>query len=95
MQEPYLDVNGRPLLIRCRILKSTSSEGLAEGLVLVKGTKMSIRLRTALKLIRLGFCERVHKKRRKSGSRRKKEWAAKQALAASLANPEIIIEKVE
>jgi len=83
------------LLISCRILKITSAEGLTEGLVLVKGTTLSIRLRTALKLIRLGFVERVHKKRRKSGGTRRKAQAAKLALAASLANPKIIIEKVE
>ena len=81
-----LDVNGRPLLLKVRVLRSTTSEGL----VLVEQATMKIALGTALKLIRLGFCERVHP--RKSGSRRRKAIAARKAR---LASQEIIIEKVE
>ena len=80
-----LDSNGRPMLLKVRVLKSTESDGL----VLEEGRVMKILLGTALKLIRLGICER--KNPRKSGSRRRKAIAEKKA---SLAIPEIVIEKV-
>jgi hypothetical protein len=84
-----LDVNGRPLLLKVRVLKSAT----AEGLVLVEQATMKIALGTALKLIRLGFCERVHP--RKSGSQRRRARRALAAKIARLASPEIVIEKVE
>ena len=80
-----LDSNGRPMLLKVRVLKSTESDGL----VLEEGRVMKILLGTALKLIRLGICER--KNPRKSGSRRRKAIAEKKAR---LAIPEIVIEKV-
>ncbi len=80
-----LDSNGRPMLLKVRALKSTESDGL----VLEEGRVMKILLGTALKLIRLGICER--KNPRKSGSRRRKAIAEKKAR---LASPEIVIEKV-
>ena len=84
-----LDVNGRPMLLKVRVLKSIESDGL----VLEEGRVMKILLGIALKLIRLGYCER--KNPRRSGSRRRKAIAAKIARLASQANPEIVIEKVE
>ena len=66
-----LDVNGRPMLLKVRVLKSIESDGL----VLVEGRVMKILLGTALKLIRLGVCERKNK--RKSRSKRRREKAAK------------------
>ena len=71
------------MLLKVRVLKSMESDGL----VLVEGALMKIALGTALKLIRLGICERKNK--RKSGSRRRKAIAAKKALLA------IASEKVE
>jgi hypothetical protein len=84
-----LDVNGRPMLLKVRVLKSIESDGL----VLEEGRVMKILLGIALKLIRLGYCER--KNPRKSGSRRRKAIAEKKARLANQASPEIIIEKVE
>ena len=81
-----LDVNGRPLLLKVRVLKSAT----IESLVLVEQATMKIALGTALKLIRLGYCERKNK--RKSGSRRRKAIAARKAR---LASQELVIEKVE
>jgi hypothetical protein len=81
-----LDSNGRPMLLGIRVLKSMESDGL----VLVEGATMKILLGTALKLIRLGICERKNK--RKSGSRKRKAIAEKKAR---LASSEIVIEKVE
>ena len=66
-----LDVNGRPLLLSVRVLKGTT----ADGLVLVEGAKMKVALGTALKLIRLGYCQRANA--RKSSSKRRREKAAK------------------
>lgn len=66
-----LDVNGRPLMLQVRVLKSTESDGL----VLEEGRTMKILLGTALKFIRLGICERKNK--RKSRSKRRREKAAK------------------
>ena len=83
-----LDSNGRPMLLKVRVLKSTESDGL----VLEEGRVMKILLGIALKLIRLGYCER--KNPRKSGSRRRKAIAEKKARLASQAIPEIVIEKV-
>jgi hypothetical protein len=83
-----LDVNGRPLLLKVRVLRSTD----AEGLVLVEGTTMRIVLGTALKLIKFGYCERVHP--RKSGSQRRRARRALAAKLAILASPAIIIERV-
>ena len=81
-----LDVNGRPLLLGIRVLKSIESDGF----VLVEGAMMKIALGTALKFIRLGYCERKNK--RKSGSQRRR---ARRALAAKLASQATVIEKVE
>jgi len=92
MQEPYLDVNGRPLLISVRILQSTTSDGL----VLVAGDVMRVQLKIALKLIKLGICERKNPKR--SSSKRRRALAEKKARLESqelAANPTIIIEEVE
>ena len=86
-----LDVNGRPLLLSVRVLKSTESEGL----VLEAGRVLKIQLGTALKLIKLGFCERANK--RKSNGKKRRARAAKLALLAmptSLAIPAIVIERV-
>jgi len=66
-----LDSNGRPMLLWVRVLKSVESDGL----VLVEGATMKVVLGTALKFIRLGYCER--KKPRKSSSKRRRERAAK------------------
>jgi hypothetical protein len=84
-----LDSNGRPMMLKVRVLQSIESEGL----LLVEGRIMKILLGTALKFIRLGYCERKNKRR--SGSRRRKAIAAKKARLAKLASPEIVIEKVE
>ena len=89
MQEPYLDVNGRPLLIGVRILQSTTSDGL----ILVAGDVMRVQLNIALKLIKLGICERKNPKR--SSSKRRRAIVAKKARLANQASPEIVIEKVE
>lgn len=75
-----LDSNGRPMLLKVRVLKSTESDGL----VLEEGRVMKILLGTALKFIRLGICER--KNPRKSRSKRRREKAAKNALLAIQAN---------
>jgi hypothetical protein len=66
-----LDSNGRPMCLKVRVLKSTASDGL----VLVEGAVMKVVLGTALKLIRLGYCERKNK--RKSGSKKRRERAAR------------------
>lgn len=81
-----LDSNGRLMMLKVRVLKSTESDGL----VLVEGRVMKMLLGTALKMIRLGICEQKNK--RKSGSRKRKAIAEKKARLASQA---IIIEKVE
>ena len=78
--EPYLDVFGRPLLLSCRVLKSTSAEGLS----LVQGRVMKVQLAIALKLIRLGYCERANP--RKSSSRRRREKEAKTLKEAANAS---------
>ena len=75
-----LDSNGRPMLLKVRVLKSAT----VDGLVLVEGRVMKILLGTALKFIRLGYCER--KNPRKSGSRRRKVIAEKKARLASQAS---------
>ena len=77
MQEPYLDVNGRPLLISVRILQST----ISDGLILVAGDVMRVQLNIALKLFKLGICERKHPKR--SSSKRRRALAEKKARLAS------------
>ena len=79
-----LDVNGRPITICVVPLRSTE----AEGLLLVEGTRIRVALKTALRLIRAKLCKRVIPK----GSARKRR---RRALAANLASPEIVIEKVE
>jgi hypothetical protein len=63
--------------------------------MLEAGKVMSIQLRTALALIRLGYVERKNPKRRKPGSRKRKAIAEMKARLALLANPEIVFEKVE
>jgi hypothetical protein len=65
------DEYGRPLLLSVRVLKST----WADGLELEAGAVMRIALSSALRLIRLGYCER--KNPRKSSSKRRRERAAK------------------
>ena len=77
-----LDSNGRPITICVIPLRSTE----AEGLVLVEGTRIRVALKTALRLIKDKLCKRVIPK----GSARKRR-----RRAANLANPEIVIEKVE
>ena len=81
-----LDANGQPLLLKVRALK----HGESDGLTFYQGGVMQVELPTALKLIRLGFCERKNKRR--AGNRRRKANAEKKARLASQA---IIIEKVE
>jgi hypothetical protein len=61
--------------------------------MLEAGKVMSIQLRIALALIRLGYVERKYPKRGKPGSRRRRERAAR--ILASQASPAIIIEEVE
>jgi len=75
-----LDSNGRPMLLQVRALRSATTDGL----VLVEGATMKIALGTALKLIRLGYCER--KNPRKSRSKRRREKAAKLLIEAEHAS---------
>jgi hypothetical protein len=89
-----LDSNGRLMCLKVRVLKSTESDGL----VLVEGRVMKILLGTALKLIRLGICER--KNPRRSSSKRRRAIAEKKARLAIhesqalAANPAIVIESM-
>lgn len=84
-----LDSNGRPIMLGVRVLKSIESDGL----VLVEGRTLKVVLGTALKLIRLGICER--KNPRRSGSRRRQAIATKKAKLAIQESQASGIEKVE
>jgi len=75
-----LDVNGRPLLLKVRALRSASTDGL----VFIEGAVMQVELGTALKLIRLGIVER--KNPRKSRSKRRRERAEKRLIEAEHAS---------
>jgi hypothetical protein len=66
-----LDENGRPLLLKVRALKS----GAIDDIEFFVGAVMQLELGTALKLIRLGFCER--KNPRRSIAKRRRQKAAK------------------
>ena len=83
-----LDERGRPLLLKVRALKS----GAIGDFIFFEGAVMQVELGTALKLIRLGICERKNKRR--AGNRRRKANAEKKARLALLASP-AIIEEVE